>query len=118
MRKYTLHRMQIGNLMHCTHSPQQILCQKLPCQARELLHVAIARKTTIRQITVFSSQQVPLNIFPYHRKPTQCLHLSQKQLLAENTTRFTRQTVNCLMAHVSLIASTNVLFANSTNANN
>ena len=118
MRKYTLHRIQIGNLMHCTHSLQQILSQKLPCQAPKPLHVAIARKTTTPEITVFSSQQVPLNIFPHHIKPTQWLHHSQKQLFAENTTCFTRQTVNCLMAHVSLIARTNVLFANSTNANN
>ena len=55
---------------------------------------------------------------PPSQTPTQCLHLSQKQLFAENTTRFTRQTVNYLMSHVNLIASINVLFANSTNANN
>ena len=50
---------KIGNLMHCTHSPQQILSQKLPCQAWKPLHVVIARKTTIPQITASAIQHLP-----------------------------------------------------------
>ena len=48
---------------------------------------------------------------PPPQKTTRCLHLSQKQLF---TTCFTRQTVNYLMARVTLIASTDVLFANNS----